>query len=520
MQVCLLLIPVMLLIGTAFFSPEENQATSSTDMKWLRTTPLPKDLVSHCAVVYSDTLYIVGGGVYSEDIYSRAVYSAKIKASGDIREWVTRPLTEADSLFTAPVKGAAAVVSEEGWIYVIGGYQNRAASGITHYSRINPDTGSVGIWKTVTPTLQARWYAAAVRYGNSIYVLGGRNESSALGTVYHTSINEDGTIQEWATTTPLLTPVAGLSAVEYGGRIYVSGGSTGNPSMPCIGTIYSATIIMPSGELSNWEAISTLPAPNDDCLRYHMSVVSGGQLYLIGGMNENWTRNNNVYRAPFNPDGTLGDWEVLNSTQTALSDHAVVVDTKGRIYVLGGAQCDSCSQRTVYYIPLISFSKSSNPLGEVKCADLITYTIHYAANMPGITLTNVVITDLVPSNVMLDRSSISDGGCERDGVIIWDNLEDFSIESGEHTVFFRVKVSETECGYDDPQTSAETSTSMAIPTTAYAPMCPKPTPTCTCTDPIAITNRAWISSDQESRKATLVNSPLGIYLPIILKSGD
>jgi hypothetical protein len=142
--------------------------------------------------------------------------------------------------------------------------------------------------------------------------------------------------------------------------------------------------------------------------------------------------------------------------------------------------------------------------------------------MPGITLTNVVITDLVPSNVMLDRSSISDGGCECDGVIIWDNLEDLSIESGEHTVSFRVKVSETECGYEDPPTpaSTETSASSAIPTTAYMPMCPTATPTCTCTDPIIIVNRAWISSDQESREVLSINSPLEIYLPIILKSNN
>jgi len=472
---------------------------------------------------------VIGGVTHnitpgSGDSYPHAIYFVQIEPSGELSRWVKRTLADEDS-FT-DLRWASTVVGEGGQVYVIGASIDSPASAVAHYSIIS-STGEIGIWKeTEPPFLASRYYFDTLEYQGRIYVLGGWSASEIFDATYYASYapaSENGGIQQWATTTPLPTPHFQHSVVEYEGIVYLTGGK--DPENNCINGIYSSTI-QSSGGLSSWQRVSVLPMQTNGCLFDHDSVISGRRLYLIGGMardeSGNRVLNDKVYYAPINSDGTLGYWEAVSSPETRRRYHAAVTDAKDRIYVIGGGQSTDCYQNYVYYTPLISFSKSADPPGEAKCADLITYTIHYAANMPGIILTNVVITDLVPSNVMLDRSSISDGGYERDGVIIWDNLEDFGIESGEHTVSFRVKVSETECGYDDPPTPTpiETSKPMAIPTIAYASMCPTATPTCTCTDPIIITNRAWINSEQESREATSVNSPFGIYLPIILKSGN
>jgi hypothetical protein len=336
-------------------------------------------------------MYVIGGVTHSitsgsEDSYPHAIYYAQIESSGELSRWVKRTLTDEDSF--ADLRWASSVVSNDGQIYVIGVSTDSPASAVAHYSILS-DTGEVGIWKETDPPFsESRYYFDTLEYQGRIYLLGGWCASGIFGTVIDTtyyapyaSVGENGGVQPWATTTPLPTPHFQHSVVEYEGRIYLTGGK--GPGNSCIDGIYSSTI-QSTGGLGSWHKVSPLPKQTNHCLFDHDSAISGQRLYLIGGMvcdeSGNRVLNDKVYYASINSDGTFGSWESVSSPETRRRYHAAVTDANGRIYVIGGGQSTDCYQNFVHYTSLTSFSKSSDPSGEVKCADLITYTIHYAAN--------------------------------------------------------------------------------------------------------------------------------------------
>lgn len=97
-------------------------------------------------------------------------------------------------------------------------------------------------------------------------------------------------------------------------------------------------------------------------------------------------------------------------------------------------------------VPVVSIKKSQqvndgpikNTTSEVVKDDIVTYYIT-VTNTGTEVAKNVVVTDVVPSGLILDETSISNGGNNNSGIITWTIPE----LSGEETLSFKVKVPET-----------------------------------------------------------------------------
>lgn len=89
-------------------------------------------------------------------------------------------------------------------------------------------------WKTTTPMKNPVGEHATVIYNGKLYRIGGQNASgNILKTVSFATINKDGTIGNWRSTTPLPEArhfPAGPHVVVYNNRIYVIGGNRPSPS--------------------------------------------------------------------------------------------------------------------------------------------------------------------------------------------------------------------------------------------------------------------------------------------------
>ena len=425
---CILVISLSYLAVAA----HSQSSTKSSTLKWLSTTSLPVTLADHSSVAYQNTIYVMGGYTNASQIATDSVYYAIIGSDGQLGGWIiTTPLPK-------KLYGATAAVDANGWIYVTGGYNNiDGVLGTTYYAKPDSLVGTIDGWAESAFTFPKRDYHASVITGTYIYVIGGWNGRSVLDTVLYAPINPDhgGITDVWREAQVLPTPLAGHSAVVHGNNVYVSGGWNASGASA---KVYSGTINLNTGHIGTWTPLtSTLPIS----LHLHSAVVPNGKICVIGG----YKRINpstieiysTTYTASINSDGTLEQWKEESPLPLPMHRHTAVMDSSGRIYVVGGKSYEGC-ENGVYYTPLISFTKSNDPSGPVHEGDIITYTISYA-NTGLVTQTGVVITDRIPSNTeLVSVSSPPTHEIVANSVISW-TIGDLDVgETG--VVSFQVRV--------------------------------------------------------------------------------
>jgi hypothetical protein len=225
-------------------------------------------------------------------------------------------------------------------VYKAGGVSNQTSVWMTG---INSD-GTLSGWTSLASTLPAgRAYHAAVTAKGYLYVITG----NATNTVYYARLNADGTAGVWNTTTNYPLSLYGAAGVYYGGRIYVSGGTTGNTDNTQTSAVYSATV-NDDGTLGTWTAETGTPAVRS----YHSLTVANGRLYSVGGSNScggcgtPYQGTSTVYMAPIQANGSLGSWSTVSALAT--SNAALqAMTSSGRLYAIGGNFTQSSFQTAV-----------------------------------------------------------------------------------------------------------------------------------------------------------------------------
>jgi N-acetylneuraminic acid mutarotase len=175
-----------------------------------------------------------------------------------------------------PREGAA-VVGVGDSVLAIGGY-------FTDLPTI-ADTGtnqaflpSANRWVDLAPDPIMRSNAAAVAYGLSAYVAGGRSLPS--GDVLSNFERYDAVTNQWTALPPLPTPRAGLGLALVGDRIYAIGGRDCSLYDVCgqaldVNEAYNITT-------GRWEVKKPMPTARMDV----SAVALKGKIYLIGGYND------------------------------------------------------------------------------------------------------------------------------------------------------------------------------------------------------------------------------------------
>ncbi|MCL5277258.1 MAG: hypothetical protein M1517_05730 [Deltaproteobacteria bacterium] len=207
--------------------------------------------------------------------------------------------------------------------------------------------GSLGAWRmssleswifTVNPPSLARAEFAAVTYMNKIYAFGGLDYTltttspNLTNLTEYITINSDGTLDQWQSTTPMVIPRAGLQAAMYNGYTYVIGGYTGRPFSPNVVTAsVEYTPINPDGTLGQWQTTTSMNLPRAE----FGTIAANGWMYAIGGNTPNGSTNTVEYTS-INPNGTLGMWQSATSLLMTTGAGLAVTSSNGWIYALGG----------------------------------------------------------------------------------------------------------------------------------------------------------------------------------------
>ena len=222
------------------------------------------------------------------------------------------------------IRCAQSVITKDR-VYILALRDQTTPVATVYTAPINSD-GTLGVWTTGTSLPAALSDSQAIVTKNRIYLLGGVNSATvSVTTVYTAPINSDGTIGAWTTGTSLPAGLSRSQAVVTKNRVYLLGG---NNDAGKLNTVYTAAINT-DGTLGVWAADLAMPVQ----VRGHSVAVVKNVVYLLGGL-VGTTYGNGVYRAPINPDGTLGSWTQGTSMPYGIMDSSVIL-TKSKIYTLG-----------------------------------------------------------------------------------------------------------------------------------------------------------------------------------------
>jgi N-acetylneuraminic acid mutarotase len=259
---------------------------------WSFVNSLPETRYWSALTRTDKKVYLLGGSRFDGgEHFNNTVYSAYILDGGGISTW--------DALSPLPLplgQGGATVVGN--WIYYLGGKNSDSVKDKVYYSHINED-GSIENWNTSLVSLPHPMTGmGVVSYKNNIIVVGGVVNGVVTNKVYKATVDPvNGTISEWQELTDLPHLFNGTNqAIVVENKLITVGG--GDSDGPTDRVLY--TTINLDGTIQEWEESSNvLPQPvGGGAIGY-----VDGYLYSIGGYNNGYL--NNVYYSKLNIDKVL-----------------------------------------------------------------------------------------------------------------------------------------------------------------------------------------------------------------------
>jgi Kelch motif len=250
-------------------------------------------------------LYVVGGTDAWETIHDD-VQRARIAEDGSLGAF------ELAGKLPAPRAGHCMVRSNER-LYLFGGVVGSVRAGTSATSVVldlDPE-GRVIASRPGPEIPKSVMHVSCNLVGDAVYVLGGRDRSGKSTTLSaRARIGADGTVGAFENQTPLSPDRSHHASFERGGRLYVVGGLTGDPTATFTDRkdVVFATI-GEDGTLGEWTAAGALPKS----LSVSSAQVYEDALYTFGGYEDAARFSDKIRRATFAEDGTLSPFATLDT---------------------------------------------------------------------------------------------------------------------------------------------------------------------------------------------------------------
>lgn len=197
-------------------------------------------------------------------------------------------------------------------------------------------------------------FNSACLYNNVVYVFGGDNGSGAISTIYSATYDSTtGAISNWSTSSiSLPIPMVRYSLAQNGNTIYLIGSSSS--------TAVYYTTINSDGSLNDFTTTTSLPVEGN--YEPPISFIYNGYLYLFTIYVSN-SSTSTFYYAPVNSDGSLGTW-VAQSVSTSIPNTANpgLAQNNGYYYIVGGGNYAGYSYSNTYYGVINSDGSLGEPI--------------------------------------------------------------------------------------------------------------------------------------------------------------
>ena len=215
-------------LSTVYYAKLNSDGSTGT---WsTNAQALPQGVNGPTSITANGYVYVMGGYNVS------AVYYAKLNADGSTGAWSTNTNSLPQTL------QFATSITANGYVYVMGGYDavNNIYRSTVYYAKLNSD-GSTGTWSTNAQALpQGLKGATSITANGYVYVMGGYNNGVYLSTVYYAKLNSDGSTGTWSTNAQALPQSLYIAtSVTANGYVYFMGGW--NSSNTGVSTVYYAS---------------------------------------------------------------------------------------------------------------------------------------------------------------------------------------------------------------------------------------------------------------------------------------
>lgn len=135
------------------------------------------DRYIHSAAIHQDYIYLIGGHVRGKNKLSYSdVEKSKIQHNSFLTTW------EIEKLKLRQPRFIASAIAFNNYMYLLAGHDGISRLNSVEFSPIN-NSGELGRWELTSPLLYQRSAAAVVTHDGAIYVLGGMGQDSVLDKV-------------------------------------------------------------------------------------------------------------------------------------------------------------------------------------------------------------------------------------------------------------------------------------------------------------------------------------------------
>lgn len=333
------------MLSSVVYAPLNSNGTIGT---WVTTAPsLPNAKAKMGVFTYTTSsgtyLYAVGG--YNTNGNARKSYYSLLSSSGVPGAWSTA----STDLSTEYTYQAFAQVGK--YIYALGGKTDAPSTmyDTVEYTAIQSN-GDLGAWSTTTSMNTAIGFSNGTTVNGCIYAVGGENSgATSLANVQYACPAADGTISAWYNAPNLTVGTTDTAVTSYNGYIYGVGGYTTAVTNT---TQFAAVNNGGSGSLATWAQKSSGLGSS---LYGHGFSYNNGYFYIVGGDTSGGgtAATSNTYYAPLNNDSTIGTWTAATSLNTARHSHMTYI-SGGYIYAVGGANSAGTLLTSVEYAPINS----------------------------------------------------------------------------------------------------------------------------------------------------------------------
>jgi N-acetylneuraminic acid mutarotase len=197
------------------------------------------------------------------------------------------------------------------------------------------------------PLLVARRRLGLAALGSKVYAAGGEVGQTERAPILSAALDEyDPATNTWTGRAPLPSPREDISLVALGGSLYAIGGVTQNGDTLAL----SAEVLRYDPTPNVWTPVAPYPVQ----VAGHGAVVSGGKIYVVGGM----TGSNIIYA--FDP--SLNSWTPKAPMPTTRTGVRLVAANDGRIFVLGGYSDSAVLNIVEVYTPATDSWTTAAPL--------------------------------------------------------------------------------------------------------------------------------------------------------------
>lgn len=185
-------------------------------------------------------------------------------------------------------------------------------------------------WKETSSFSAPRAGTASVIVKDKIYLIGGVDGKNFVNFTEYAQINKDGTLGPWKRGTSLHEERGFMEAVVHGDYVYVVGGGNGEFGHNLLRTVERAQI-QPDGTLGWWERVKSTMVVARRCSKI---IATDKRMYSFGGFGG--VLLDSVEYAEFQPDGSLGEWQLDPEVMTIPRYVNSVKKKDDRFFVIGG----------------------------------------------------------------------------------------------------------------------------------------------------------------------------------------